>query len=193
MKPRFLLFSLLLIGARGCDFYSTSLWFFQENGQADEMNPLTRFLGFGWDGLVFTNVVLVALIIAAWYYYCFKFQRPMQLSPTPSNYKAFISQLYFGVPDKFVQVAYRMPKDKKVLFAHSGYVIIRVLIVASLLATVHNLGQFYGYAWYGTFREFVGRPLWVIYGLIGVAAIITYRNLFRLEFATYQQQYASMS
>ena len=38
MKVKFILLTFLLLFARGCDFYSTSLWFFQKDGIKDERN-----------------------------------------------------------------------------------------------------------------------------------------------------------
>jgi len=63
--------TFLLLFSRGCDFYSTSLWFFEN--PAGETNPLASILGFGWTGLVVTNIIIVGLIIFCFYYYTFKY------------------------------------------------------------------------------------------------------------------------
>ena len=163
MKMKFIFFILLLIFARGCDFYSTSLWIFDH--PSDEMNPLTQIFGMGWTGLIIVNLVLVGLIVYGYYYYTFQYATP-KLSSRPETLQDFVSEIYFNEKGKFYQVFYKMPKNKKVWMGHAGYVLIRVLIIASFLATLHNLCQFYDVPAYNTFREIVQRPLFVIYGLI---------------------------
>jgi len=94
----------------------------------------------------------------------------------------FVSELYFNEKGKFYQVFYRWPKNKKILWAHIGYVLPRVLIIASFLATIHNLCQFYDMPFYNTFRSIVKRPLFVIYGLIGFSFIFFSRRLWQKEY-----------
>ncbi|MCB0541858.1 MAG: hypothetical protein KDE33_30430, partial [Bacteroidetes bacterium] len=67
---------------------------------------------------------------------------------------------------RFFQIFYKTPKNKLTLLAHVGYVMVRVIILASFLATFHNICQYYNVTFYNTFRDIVGRPLYVIYGLI---------------------------
>ncbi|MBK7668754.1 MAG: hypothetical protein IPJ32_16315 [Sphingobacteriaceae bacterium] len=163
MKLKFYLLTFLVLFARGCDFYSTSLWFF--DNPTGETNPLYRFFGVGWNGLIIANVIIVGLIIYAFYYYTFKYTST-KLKTRPSKLTDFVSELYFNEKGRFLDIFYRTPKNKKILLAHTGYVVIRVVIFASFLATVHNLCQFYNISIYNSFRNIVGRPLFVIYGLI---------------------------
>lgn len=184
MKLKFALFTFLLIFARGCDFYSTSLWFF--DNPTGETNPLYRFLGIGWTGLIFANVIIVGLVIYAYYFYNFKYKRTTNLYKEPSNYKELASLQYFNTTDKFHQIFYKVPNNKKVLFAHFGYVMTIVIIIGSFLATIHNLCQYYGFDFYSHFRVIVGRPLFVIYGLMAMTLILTYRNLLINEYNIYK-------
>jgi hypothetical protein len=187
MKVKFLFLTFLLLFARGCDFYSTSLWFFQENGMAGEQNPLTKFFGVGWNGLLLTNGILVAAIIFSLYYYFFKYKSPRDLAYKPANVKDFASVLYFGEPSKLYQLLYKSPKDKKIAIAHLGYIMTITVIVGSFLATFHNICQFYGFAFYDQYRDIVGRPLYVIYALIGLTAFLAARHVWALEFNKYRQ------
>lgn len=68
------------------------------------------------------------------------------------------------------------------LIAHVGYVLVRVVIVGSFLATFHNLCQYHQLAFYHTLREFVGRPLYVIYGIIFFSYLYFSIRLWRKEF-----------
>lgn len=188
MKRRFALLTILLLFARGCDFYSTSLWFFQENGMAGETNPLTKFFGIGWNGLIITNIFLVGLIIAMYYYYCFRYKPKEEFKTKPRNYKEYASWLYFDRPDRFFQILYKIPKNPQVLVGHAGYVLVRVLIFGSALATIHNLCQYYSFAFYDTYREIVKRPLYVIYGIIAFSVIAFYLRLLIREFSAYNDK-----
>lgn len=163
MKTKFFLLTFLLLFARGCDFYSTSLWFF--DNPTGEQNPLYKFFGVGWTGLIISNMVVSGLIIYAFYYYSFKYV-PKILNTKPSKLTDYVSEIYFNEKGRFLEVFYKTPKNKKTLLAHSGYVLIRVLIIASFMATSHNLCQFYDVSIYNSFREIVIRPLYVIYGLM---------------------------
>lgn len=162
MKLKFFLLTTILLFSRGCDFYSTSLWFF--DNPSGETNPLYRFLGVGWTGLLITNIVIVGLIIYAFYFYSFKYKKPRHTSS--NNLTDFISELYFNEKGRFFQIFYKTPTNKSTFIAHSGYVMVRVAIVGSFLATFHNICQYYNVTFYNTFREIVGRPLYVIYSLI---------------------------
>ncbi len=163
MKLKFFVLTFLLLFARGCDFYSTSLWFF--DNPTGEQNPLYKFFGVGWTGLITSNVIIVGLIIYAFYYYTFKYS-PTKFKSTSNKLTDFVSELYFNEKGRFLEIFYKTPKNKKTLLAHSGYVLVRVLIFVSFLATVHNLCQFYNISFYNSFRDLVGRPLYVIYGLM---------------------------
>jgi hypothetical protein len=162
MKLKFFILTFLMLFSRGCDFYSTSLWFF--DNPEGETNPLYRLFGVGWTGLVIANIIVVGLIIYAFYFYSFKYKQTKYSSS--NNLTDFVSELYFNEKGHFYEVFYKIPKNKKTLIAHTGYVLVRVVIVASFLATFHNVCQFYNVSFYNTFREIVVRPLYIIYGLI---------------------------
>lgn len=179
MKLKFIILTVILLFARGCDFYSTSLWFF--DNPTGETNPLYRFFGVGWTGLIIANIIIVGLIIYAFYFYSFNYKTTRQTSSTKLT--DFVSELYFNEKGRFFDVFYKTPKNKLTLLAHSGYVLTRVVIVGSFLATFHNVCQFYDLTFYNTFREIVGRPLYVIYGLILLSFIYF---LFRLWSKEYQ-------
>lgn len=192
MKLRFILLSIMLLFVRGCDFYSTSLWVFQENGMADETNPLTQFFDVGWNGLLIANFIVISIVLIMFYYYCFKY-KPRQISNgQPKNFIEYTSLQYYNQPNKFHQIFYKIPKNKSILIAHSGYVLIHSIIIGSILATIHNLGQFYQLEFYQTFREIVGRPQFVIYGLIIFSIIGTFIHLLKKEFEDYMKEYINI-
>ncbi len=182
MKLKFLTITLLLLFARGCDFYSTSLWFFEPGGMEGETNPLTSIFGVGWNGLIIANILVIAPIIACYFFYEFSY-RPKKIGIQSTNFLDFASELYFGEKGKLHQMAYKMPRDKRMMIAHFGYVMVRMIIVASFLATFHNLCQYYSAPFYNTFRDIVGRPLFVIYGLIFLSFLYFQYRVFKKEYA----------
>lgn len=187
MKMKFILLTFLLLFSRGCDFYSTSLWFFQEGGMEGERNPLTYFFGVGWTGLILSNSIIVAMIIGLLYYFYFRYKRPGHFSPEPRNYQELASLQYFEQPNRFYHIFFKMPKNRSVLYAHLGFVLTIGLIVGSFLATFHNISQYYSFGFYNQFRQIVIRPLFVIYGLIFLTIILTYRGLLLSEYRKYLQ------
>ncbi len=179
MKMKFFLVTCLLLFARGCDFYSTSLWF--SDNPTGEQNPLYKYFGVGWTGLILVNILIVGSIIYCFYYYTFKYSiDPVHTKPTKLT--RYISERYFNEGGRFYQILYRTPKNKKVILGHLGYVMIRTTILASFLATIHNLCQFYNVSFYNLFRNMVGRPLYVIYGLIFTSLIFFLFRIWRNEY-----------
>lgn len=185
MKMKFILLTFLLLFSRGCDFYSTSLWFFQEGGMEGERNPLTYFFGVGWTGLIISNSIIILCIIGLLYYFYFRYKRPRHFSQEPRNYQELASLQYFEQSGRFYQIFFRMPKNRNVLYAHLGFVLTIVVIVGSFLATFHNISQYYSFDFYNQFRQIVIRPLFVIYALLFLTTILTYRNLLKSEYKKY--------
>lgn len=181
MKLKFLTITFLLFFARGCDFYSTSLWFFEPGGMEGETNPLTSIFGVGWNGLIIANILVITPIIACYFFYEFSY-RPKKIGIQSTSFLDFASELYFGEKGKLYQMAYKMPKDKRMMIAHFGYVMVRMIIVASFLATFHNLCQYYSAPFYNTFRDIVGRPLFVIYGLIALSFLYFQYRVLKMEY-----------
>lgn len=181
MKLKFISITLLLLLGRGCDFYSTQLWFFEPGGMAGETNPLTRFLGVGWTGLIIVNVIIVALILACYYYYVFHY-RPVVMTNKPEKLLDFASQLYFNEKGKFYKIFYTMPVNKKMVVAHLGFIMVWFAIIGSFVATLHNLCQYYNVPFYNTYRDIVGRPLWVIYGFFVLSYAYLHYRVLKMEF-----------
>ncbi len=194
MRLRFIAASLLLLFARGCDFYSTSLWFFQENGMAGETNPLTRFFGVGWNGLLLTNAIIIGWVLYKAYQYRFRYHpEKISLPATPKNAREYASLLHYGTPNEFTKMLYKTSRNKAIFYQQMGQTLIPVIIFSSFLATVHNLSQFYDLAYYDVFRSWVGRPLYVIYGLMGASIYLSFRHTIGAEFAAYQKSHRALS
>lgn len=181
MKTSFWIWTTLLILSRVSDFYSTSLWFFEPDGMKNESNPLTRFFGVGWNGLVFVNIILVIFIIWSYYQYAFRYQ-PIILENCPTDFKTFVSRLYFSNDSSFYKIFYSLPKNKAVSSFHFGYILIRMVTFASVLATIHNLCQYYNVGIYNTFRSIVIRPHYVIFALILLSFFYFQYRVLKIDF-----------
>ncbi|MGC4021583.1 MAG: hypothetical protein QM734_06405 [Cyclobacteriaceae bacterium] len=181
VKLNFVLVSLLLLMTRCSDFYSTGLWFHKPDGYKDETNPLTSYLGMSWNGLIIVNTIICLIALTAFYYYSFHY-RPKSLTAKPKNIFEYISICYFNEPGKYFQSLYRIPKDLKTTAGHVGYILIRVMIFGGIIATAHNLCQYYKVGFYDSFRTIVGRPLFVIYGLFFLSFFYFQFQLARKEF-----------
>lgn len=179
MKIKFFFIIFLLLFSRGCDFYSTSLWFFDH--PEGEQNLLYRFLGLGWQGLILSNMLIVGLVILSFYYYSYHYKID-SVTTRHSKLTNYISERYYGKSGLFFQVFYKIPTNKKTLLGHTGYVLIRVVIIGSFLATIHNLCQYYNVPIYNAYRELVIRPLFVVYGLIVVSFIYFQYRIWKKEF-----------
>lgn len=82
-----------------------------------------------------------------------------------------------------------MPENKNVWIAHSGYILVRVIILASFLVTMHNLCQYYEIPVYNTYREIVKRPLWIIYALILLSFVFFSYRLWKNEHQVYKSRF----
>ena len=186
MKTKFVFIGLLFIFSRCCDFYSTGLWFFDH--PTGEQNLLYRLFGLSWTGLVLSNILISILIIYGFYQYSFRYTRE-RLSTHYEKFTDYISARYYNAPGHFLKVFYKTPTNKHAMKGHFGYSLIRMAIVGSFLATIHNLCQFYNVPQYNAFRELVGRPLYVIYGLVFFSWFYFQYRLWRHEFNTARKEF----
>jgi len=175
-KFKFIGLIVLLLFARGCDFYSTSLWISQENGLEQEMNWLTQLFGVGWNGLITVNIILITLIIYLHYRYTYHYAVHIPDEQDLDSPLTYASYLYFGNKNSKFKLLYRMPQDKRIMLAHLGYTLIRFVIIASLIATIHNLNQYYDLGIYKGLSNTAIRPLYLIYSSLLLSFLFfTYR------------------
>ncbi len=177
----------LLVFARGCDFYSTSLWIFEPGGLDNEVNPLTQLFGVGWNGLVLVNFVVCTFIAYCYYVYIYKYKLDLALNQVPTSAIEYASILYYKRKKQLWKILYKMPVDKKIASAHTGYVATWGAICASFLAAIHNLLIFYDNRYYSIYMEAVLYPMFVFYfSIITTLLYFTWR-LWKMEFLEYQK------
>jgi len=82
--------------------------------------------------VIIVQVILTGLTIGLFYFYLFKFSPPM---PTNKNltFKEYISHLYFGNTTSFNNIFYKIPSNKQVLLASTGYIVAMTLVSVSYI------------------------------------------------------------
>lgn len=179
---KYILVCLFLLFTRGCDFYSTHLWIFEENGLQDERNPLTFFLGIGWQGLIYVNLIVIIFAMALYFIYSFKYHPQQMKNKKPRTLWQYMSLLFYEKENQWYKIFYSIPYKKMAFWSHAGNCLIYTLIIASLLATMHNLGQYYQLKGYQNFSKMIGSPIALIYTLIAINATLILIISLRREF-----------
>lgn len=126
---KFILLTVLLILTRFADIETT----YQSTPDLKyEFNPLVSKLGFGWTGLIFTQVVFLLLIIYALWIYCF---RDVEVLPVEDKLpmKKFISLFYFKNTTSFFKIFYKLPTNKNSFLYSAGYIATYTLIMISII------------------------------------------------------------
>ncbi|MGB4847165.1 MAG: hypothetical protein WBP41_04565 [Saprospiraceae bacterium] len=179
MKKSFILLFIALIILRLLDLWTT---YRSTPTLSDEINPLSSIFGGGWLMIILTNFILVGGILYLHYFYSFKYTPNSNVKA--GSYSAYLSILYFNEPGKFYQVLYKMPVDKRILYGHLGFVLIRALIFGSILAVLNNTFHYYQYSFYIHWCEFIVHPAFFIYALIIIFFVLCFYYITHREFKT---------
>ena len=100
-----------------------------------EGNPLVYALGLSWKSLIVSSVIFFVVIVVLLYYYFFRFKR---IVIQCEGFKQYVSMLFYNLPDKFIWVLYKFPKNKiglSYLASSLGCVLAIVIPIAKLFAT----------------------------------------------------------
>lgn len=97
---------------------------------AREANPLVTVFGLGWGALFTANLIaFILLFLLAWQ----AFVKYDTLVAPAENRREYLSQLYFGRPDKFIWTLYKLPKKWGPVFAMFGYVFLFSMMLARVI------------------------------------------------------------
>jgi hypothetical protein len=91
-----------------------------------------KYLGANWTSVIIIQVLLTGLIIGLLYFYFFKFS-PNKSSDKNLTLKQYVSHLYFSDTKSFNKLFYKIPTDKTVLLASTGYIASMTLISVSYI------------------------------------------------------------
>lgn len=113
MKNKLIIFitvSLWIIITRIYDAYETYLF---TPDLHKEINPLVKYLHFGWTGLLLAITLLVVYIIIS--FYTFLFDKSVTLPKESGlSFSAFFTTWYFGKKEKWYKAFYKFPDIKRV-------------------------------------------------------------------------------
>lgn len=85
-----------------------------------EANPLVTKLHLGWGALITVNIVFFVIMFICCRY---AFEKYQTIAVEAPNLKAYISQIFYNRPDKFIWTWYKMPKNWKPLWGCICYVL----------------------------------------------------------------------
>lgn len=178
-KRKFVFLSLLVIIGRSFDTTTTYLY---TPDLTNETNILVKFLGANWTSVIIIQVLLTGLIIGLLYFYFFKFS-PNKPNDKKLTLKQYVSFLYFGDTKSFNKLFYRIPTDKTVLLASTGYIASMTLISVSYIVGTSTTFLLISDYYKQLYRQ--GIP-YLLYLIIGGLAIWFTIRFFRIEYKKYQ-------
>lgn len=124
IKIKFIILALFVIIGRLYDATTTYLY---TPDLTNETNVLVKLFGAGWTSFAIIQSTLIVLILFLLYFYLFKFKTDLPREKN-LNIKQFASYLFFNDTVSFYKIFYRIPKNKKTLFAEIGYIVSMTLI-----------------------------------------------------------------
>ena len=179
---KFIILVLLVIVGRLYDATTTYLY---TPDLTNETNVLVKLFGAGWTSFAIIQTILIVIIIYLLYFYLFKF-KPVTPPEKNLNIKQFASYLFFNDTVSFYKMFYRIPKNKKTLFAAIGYIVSMTLISISFVVGTSTTFLIISDNYRKIYKQ--GVP-YVLYGLIvGFIVYFTIR-FFKIEFIKYKPLY----
>ena len=161
----FLLYVILMLADGGLTLYNTP-------DLSLEGNPLVTQFHLGWGALMAVNLISCLLVFIACRY---TFDKYKTLKADVPNLKAYISQLFYNRPDKFIWSFYKFPKNWKPFWALMGYAAAYALCAGRAILVLEWLAVTFGLdmSGYDRFRDavFFGR-LDIAVALIFVVLLI---------------------
>jgi len=175
----FLLLSLLLIIGRAYDVTTT---YFYTPDLDNETNILVKFLGAGWTTVLIVQISLTVLTIGLLYFYFFKYS-PDRPKNSDLTFKQYISYLYFGNTISFNKIFYKLPTNKKVILASTGYIASLTLISVSYIVGTSTTFLLLSDKYKQLYKQ--GIPF-LLFAIIAGLAIWFTIKFFKTEYKNYQ-------
>lgn len=85
-----------------------------------EANPLITKLHLGWGALITVNIVFLVIIFICCRY---AFEKYQTVAAEANGLKEYISQIFYGCPDKFIWTWYKFPKNWKPFWGCLCYIL----------------------------------------------------------------------
>lgn len=179
MHLRFLPWAAFFIITRIGDIWSTSLFMIQPGGKAGEMNPLASVIGLGFWSLALVNVAVSAILLFGHWHYCAHFAK-RELPARPASLSEYVSLLFFGRTGQAWRAWFTAEHNRVLHNTMLAHALVKGFTFVSVLACIHNLGQFHGWALNDHLRALLVRPSLVYYGsMIPLVLYFGYRIIER--------------
>ena len=180
IKINIAILSLLIIVGRLYDATTTYLY---TPDLTNETNVLVKLFGAGWTSFVIIQITLVVIMIYLLYFYLLKF-KPDTPPEKNLNIKQFVSYLFFNDTVSFHKMIYKIPKNKKTLFASIGYIVSMALISISFVVGTSTTFLIISDNYKNIYKQGIA---YVLYGImVGLIIYFTIR-FFKIEFSKYKQ------
>ena len=180
IKINFAILALLVIVGRLYDATTTYLY---TPDLTNETNVLVKLFGAGWTSFVIIQITLVVIMIYLLYFYLLKF-KPDTPPEKNLNIKQFVSYLFFNDTVSFHKMIYKIPKNKKTLFASIGYIVSMALISISFVVGTSTTFLIISDNYKNIYKQGIA---YVLYGImVGLIIYFTIR-FFKIEFSKYKQ------
>ena len=183
--PRFWPTAIAFLITRAGDLWSTEIWMNVPGGEVGEMNPLSGIMGFTFWPLLVSNLMVSGVLLFGHWWYC-RHYTARSINGSPKDRWQFLSLVFYGRPDHARYLPIRRGSAPKLYNAQLAHVLLQAVAAVSVLAILHNLGQYHEWEINNTLREVLVRPAFVIYGLGAVLFIFFYVRMAEREFRTWQ-------
>lgn len=172
---RFFTLLFLILATRAYDFYSTYRF---TPDLSKEGNPLVLLTGSNWYYLTAILLVLLLFVLYGLYVSIYK---PINIIPkeTGLSFGSFIAYTYFGKPEKFISVFYKIPKDTKRAGYITGGLLPLSLLWAGIVTTIMWLLINHTDNYYTNYHSYKLTILVIILGIVGIAYNY-FRNLYKI-------------
>jgi hypothetical protein len=167
----------LLVGTRILDNWTTYLI---DPPLGNEANLFVKLHGFGWTGMLTGQAAMLGLLIWACAQDVFGGDEVYPRLPG-LTFANFVSYYHTGQPGRWLDVFWRLPHKREILWRGIGYAVSRACIVISVLVTLSNLCHHFNQSYRSFYRAVFpyGFPLGVFAILLALCLWAFYRQEYR--------------
>ena len=171
----------LLVATRMLDNYTTYLVYPYLRNEA---SPFVKLHGFGWTGLLVGQAVLLGFVIWACSRDVFGGDEVYPRLPR-LTFADFVSYYHTSQPGRWLDVFWRLPHKREILWRGIGYAVSRTWIAISVLVSISNVCQHFNESYRSFYR--VVFPYVFPLGVSGLLLLICLWAFHRKEYRRYAE------
>lgn len=176
----FIILAILVVVRRAYDVITTGLYIPDLEG---ETNIIVQLFGAGWTSVIIIQSLTIAVIIFLLHYYLFRY-KPNYPADRDLNKQQLISFISFNDTSSYRKVFYKLPANKQLLYAATGYIASMTLIAAGFVVGTSTTLLLISEGYRDIYRK--GGPA-VLYTIILLAALFFVFRFYNLEYKKYMQ------